>query len=240
MIGNHTRINSVRQGLAMILAATFLISGPAIAKDEQELPQTTVDGLNLTKQTKGRIVYVADDVDFTQYTKVLIVDCPVAFKKNWQRDYNRSERELSRQVRDADVTRIKETLSAEFKKVFTETMTENGLEVVTEPGPDVIILRPAIIDLDVSSPDVRSTGRSRSYAASAGSMTLYLELYDSVSSAILAKVLDAKSSNRNMPSMSYSNRVTNIAAADRMLKGWANEISGHFGAATKPEEEGSE
>ena len=78
MIGNHPRIESVRQGLAVILAATLLTSGLAIAEEKQELPQTTIDGLNLTKQTKSRIVYVADDVDFTQYTKVLIVDCAVA------------------------------------------------------------------------------------------------------------------------------------------------------------------
>lgn len=235
MIGKQQKARSFLQCIVMVLAATLAFSGAA-AKEKQELPQTTTDGLNLTKQTEQRIVYVADDVDFGAYTKVMIVDCAVAFAKNWQRDYNRTERDLSRQVKDHDVTRMKDTLSAEFKKVFTETMTENGIEVVTEAASDVIILRPAIVNLTVNAPDIQAAGRSRTYAASsdAGQMTLYLELYDSVSSAILAKVMDAQAMGRGTPTMSYANRVTNISAADHTLKDWANEIASHFGAATNP------
>jgi hypothetical protein len=207
-----------------------------VSAESKELPQTTTDGLSLATHTKHRIVYVADDVDFGTYNKVMIVDCAVAFANNWQRNYNRNERDLSRQVRDSDVTRIKNDLAAEFKKVFTATMTENGIEVVTEPASDVIILRPAIINLVVSAPDIQSSGMSRSFTGDAGQMTLYLELYDSVSSAILAKIMDAKDAGRQSPSMSYATRVSNIAAADRMLKSWANELAGHFGAVTKPEE----
>ena len=237
MIGNHRKLRSLLRGTTMILAATFLMSSAAMAAKDKEPPQTTTDGLTLTNNTKHRIVYVGDDVDFKQYTKVMIVDCAVAFAKNWQRDYNRSERDLSRQVRDSDVTRIKESVATEFKKIFTQSMIDNGVEVVTEAASDVLILRPAIINLVVSAPDLRSAGMSRSFTGDAGQMTLYLEIYDSVSSAILAKILDAKDAGRQSPSMSYATRVSNIAAADRMFKSWANELATHFGAVTKPEEE---
>lgn len=237
MIGNPTIFRSLAQGLATILTATLLISGVAIAANKDELPQTTVDGLTLTKQTKERVVYLADDVDFGSYTKVMIVDCAVSFAKNWQRDYNRQERDLSRQVRDQDVTRIKNNLAAEFKKVFTQTMTERGIEVVSEPASDVIILRPAIVNLVVNAPDVRSTSMSRTYVSSAGAMTLYLELYDSVSSAILAKVLDAQAARRNSGMGGSSNRVTNTKAADRILKSWANELADNFGVVKNPDAE---
>jgi len=249
MIGNRTGLRSALHGAIFILTATLLMTGVATAAKKEDPPQTTSEGLNLTTNTKHRLVYVADDVDFGRYTKVMIVDCAVAFAKNWQRDYNRNERDLSRKVKDTDVTRIKESLAAEFKKVFTQTMTDNGLEVVTEPATDVIVLRPAIINLVVSAPDIQSASRSRSYTADAGQMTLYLELYDGVSGAILAKLMDAKSDSRNAPMMMRQTRVNNIAAADRMLKGWATELAGHFGAVTKieeepaeeePEEEGSE
>jgi len=241
MIGHHSKFRTLLQGAATVLTATLLMSGVAIADDKaadkNELPQTTVDGLTLTKETKQRVVYLADDVDFGSYTKVIIVDCSVAFAKNWQRDYNRQERELSRQVRDADVTRIKNDLSAEFSKIFTQTMTERGVEVVSEPASDVIILRPAIFNLVVSAPNIRSTGMSRSYVASAGAMTLYLELYDSVSNSILAKVVDAQSARRNSAMGSHASSVSNIAAADRILKSWANELADNFGAVKNPDAE---
>jgi len=235
MIGNHSIFHFQLKGLAMVLVATLLMSGVAIAAEKEELPQTTTDGLKLTKQTKHRVVYLADDVDFGSYNKVMIVDCAVAFAKNWQRNYNRNERDLSRKVSDKDVTRIKNKVAEEFKKVFTQTMTDSGIEVVTEPASDVIILRPAIVNLVVNAPDLKSAGMSRSFTADAGQMTLYLELYDSVSSAILAKVMDAQNAGRRAPSMSYATSVTNIAAADRILKNWATELAGHFGAAKAPQ-----
>lgn len=227
---NHSRTRSLIRGVAITLTAALMTTGVAMAKDKDELPQRTTDGLNLEKQTKQRVVYVADDVDFTSYTKVMIVDCAVAFAKNWQRDYNRNERDLSRQVRDKDVTRMKNALAAEFNKVFTQTMVDHGVEVVTEPASDVIILRPAIVNLVVNAPDLNTPGITHTYVAGAGQMTLYLELYDSVSSSILAKVMDAKADRSSASMMSFSSRATNVAAADRMLKSWANEIASHFGA----------
>jgi hypothetical protein len=216
----------------MLLVATLITSGPAMADKKQEPPQTTTDGLKLAKSTKSRVVYLADGAEFDQYTKVLIVECAVAFKKNWQRDYNRNVIGTDGRVSDRDVTRIKDGLSAEFKEQFTKVMTENGHEVVTEPASDVLILRPAILNLVVNAPDVRSVSMTRVYVADPGEMTLYLELYDSVSSTKLALIMDAVDVGRVAPSMTYANRVTNIAAADRVLRDWAEELSGHLGEVT--------
>jgi hypothetical protein len=230
MIGQHSKFRSLFQGVTMILTATLLMSSPATAAEKAEPPQTTPEGLNLVTNTKTRLVYVADEVDFGIYDKVIIVDCAVAFAKNWQRDYNRNERELSRKVQDKDVTRIKESVAAEFKKVFIQTMIDGGIEVVTEPVDGALILRPAIINLVVSAPDLQSAGRSSTYTATAGQMTLYLEIYDSVSGARLAEVMDAQSAHRNAPTMTYASKASNIQAADRILKKWATELAGHFGA----------
>lgn len=47
-------------------------------------------------------------------------------------------------------------------------MTKNGHEVVTERGADVLILRPAIINLVVNAPDVARTSMSREYVSDPG------------------------------------------------------------------------
>jgi hypothetical protein len=230
MIGQHSKFRSLFQGVTMILTATLLMSSAATAAEKAEPPQTTTEGLKLVTNTKTRLSYVADDVDFGIYNKVYIVDCAVAFAKNWQRDYNRNVRELSSKVQDRDVERMKESLAARFKKVFTETMADSGVEVVTEIGDGVLVLRPAIINLVVNSPDLRTASRSRSYTANAGQMTLYLEVYDAVSGAKLAEVMDAAGARQNAPVVTHSNSATNIQAADRILKKWATELAGHFGA----------
>jgi hypothetical protein len=203
-------------------------SGVSVADDP---PQRTTDGLELVKQTKHRLVYMAPDADISQYTSVSILECFVAFKKNWQRDYNRSSVSLQRRVDDNDMDRIKKRLAAKFKEVFIEVLAEEGKhEVVDHVGPEVLVLRPAIVNLDVTSPDTGMTaGRSRSYNASAGQMTLYLEFYDSVTSTIIAKVMDSEADRGSSSSFMISSSVTNTAAAGRILRGWAEELAGHLG-----------
>ena len=46
------------------------------------------------------------------------------------------------------------------------TSLENaGYAITTEAGDDVLVLRPAIIDLDITAPDTRTPGRSRRVSA---------------------------------------------------------------------------
>lgn len=86
---------------------------------------------------------------------------------------------------------------------------------------DVLVLRPAIINLDITAPDTMSPGMTRTFTASAGEMTLYMEFFDSTTSAILGRVVDAEAS-RDLGGVQISNRVTNIAEADRILRKWAD------------------
>ena len=92
-----------------------------------------------------------------------------------------------------------------------------------EAGGDVLLVRPAIVNLDITAPDVSSPGRSYQFSESAGEMTLYLELYDSETSAIIAKAMDRKR-DRERGYMQWQTRVTNTQAAKRIMKSWASTL----------------
>ncbi len=205
------------------LALLLLTTSVSFASRKEKLPEVSPEGLKLVKDTKLAAVYMKEGADFSGYDKVTILDCYVAFKKNWQREKNR---EHFGSVSDRDVTRIKSELADEFKKVFSEELTKKGEEVVTTAASDVLLLRPAIVNLDITAPDTREPGISYTIAASAGQMTLYLELYDSVTSELLARVMDPEEMDA-FGFYAVSNEVTNRAAADRLLKKWA-DILGDF------------
>ena len=95
--------------------------------------------------------------------------------------------------------------------------------MATERAEDVLIVRPAIIDLNINAPDVMSSGMSQTYTTTAGSMTLYLELYDSETDDLLAKALDPKH-DRDSGYMQWQTSVSNRAAARRMMKPWAEAL----------------
>ena len=211
-----------------ILAAFIMVFSATAATAADEIPKTTQEGMQLIKQTKSRVVYTMPGATLDQYTKVGLLDCYVAFEKNWERDYN-SSASFGMRVSSDDMDKIKKALADEFRKVFTEELTKAGHEVVDHTGPDVLVVRPAIINLDVTAPDVRSATFSEVVVRSAGSMTLYMELFDSETSAIFARVIDAQGDRESFAQR--ANSVTNKAAADRILRDWARELAKHLGAA---------
>jgi hypothetical protein len=201
-------------------AAGLLLLTAVQAKDE--LPDVTSDGLARIDSKKVDAVYWQTGATLDAYTAVKILDTPVAFRKNWMRDHNSSStRSLDDRVRQSDMDRIKEQLAQAFKDEFTKTLEKAGYQVVEDVGENVLLLRPAIVNLDVAAPDLRnSTGMSRSYTADAGSMTLYLELYDSATSAKIGEIVDSQGA-MDTGQMRFSNSVTNKAEADRILRKWA-------------------
>jgi len=186
---------------------------------KEELPEVTEDGLQRVHDSKMAVVYAQPGANLAGYTGVILLDAQVAFKKNWERDQRTSS--MTGRLSSKDIEGIKTRLATEFNEVFGKTLTEGGYPVVTEAGDNVLLIRPAIINLDVNAPDKPTAGISRTYTSSAGEMTLYVELYDSVTGSLIAKALDRKADNNNGQFYTWSNSVTNKAAADRILKGWA-------------------
>jgi hypothetical protein len=148
------------------------------------------------------------------------MDAQVAFKRNWQRDTNQSK---PFHVTASDMTRIKADVAALFREIFTRELESAGFVLVTEQAPDTMIIRPAIVDLNISSPDTPRGGTTRNISESAGDMTLYLELRDSISGDLLAKALDFQFDRSNITPF-MMDRTRNGIAADRILTNWAQVL----------------
>ena len=209
--------------LLIALVATPVAS---FAKKKSEIPQTTVEGLVLIPDTKDiAFVWAEPGADLSQYKRIHLVEPEVAFKKNWKKDFNRSSANRLDTVTSSDMERIKKDVAALFMEVFTEELKAGGYTLTEERAEDVLLVTPAIIDLYVTAPDTRSSSRSKSYSTSAGSMTLYMKLYDSETDDLLAKALDP-TSDRDDGMMQWSTSVSNRAAARRMMKPWAEALRG--------------
>jgi hypothetical protein len=210
-------------GLVLVICSALALGAISDAAARESPPATSPEGLVLKKSEKNRIVYVKPGVTFNQYKRVAILDCLVEFEKDWQKDYNSSRRGLEGRVSEKDVERMKTGLATEFKKVFTdELQTHGGYQVVDTAAPDVLVLRPALLNVEVNAPDIMSAGINETVVRSAGQMTLFLELWDSSTNTLLARIMDAEADNDAFGKV--ANRVTNTQAADRILRDWAHEL----------------
>ncbi len=215
-------ISNIGVAASGILMALALMAPVAATADDHTNPES-IDGLVLVPDSKVEAAYVDPEADFGEYNKIMLLDCYVSFRKNWRRDQKRTGSMIS--VSSGDMERIKTGVADLFREVFSEELSkEGGYEIVDAAGEDVLLVRPAIIDLDIAAPDTSTPGRSSTYTASSGAATLYVELYDSVTGDILARAADRKVANRMGGYLSYTNRVTNTADARRMMRGWARAL----------------
>lgn len=196
--------------VALALAASFGVQSDA--------PEISFDGLHLQKNKHVAALYIKPEAEFDVYTRFMMLDTYVAFKKNWQRD----TRVAGRRVSNKDMEKIKTEAASLLREAFQEEMeADGGYPMVEQPAENVLLLRPAIIDLDITAPDIPVAGRVSNYVASSGAATLYLELYDSVSGEILARIVDRKAM-RDRGYMQWSTSVSNRADAKRLFKRWAD------------------
>ena len=168
---NPERNRRVPAAAALLLSSLLVAVAPATlaedkAKDKADTAQErTFDNLVAVEGAAVNMAFIDPDADFSVFKRVAILEPLVAFRSNWQRDQNRSR---SRNVSARDMERIKDDVATQFERVFAERLEAAGYEVVEVGGDDVLVLRPAIIDLDITAPDTRSAGRSRNFTASAG------------------------------------------------------------------------
>jgi len=223
---HNNRRTVVRASAALLFAGVLLMHAPALQAADQQWEQTSPDGLQLTRTLPYGAIYMKPGATFGQYKRLALLDCFVQFAKDWQRNYNQDEPDLEMQVSQGDMNRMKSELAAEFKRVFTqELQTDGGYEIVDIAAPDVLILRPAILNLVVNAPEIETAPvMSTTVVASAGQMTLYLELWDSVTNTLLARVIDTEADQGQGGFAEAGGSVENKAAADRILRNWADRL----------------
>ena len=216
----------LKKPLTALLLPALLVLGTVLATAEEKAEEPPLNPLNVdnlvpVEESAMHAAYIDPDADFSVFKRVAILEPYVAFRSNWQRDQNRSR---TNRVSARDMDRIKRDVATLFERVFTESLENGGYEVVTVAGDDVLVLRPAIIDLDITAPDTRSAGRTRTFSASAGAATIFIELVDSVTGDVIGRAADRQTARNAGSFVTHTNSVTNTADATRMMRRWSDRL----------------
>ena len=211
MIFNRLAVRTA--ALAVLIAGAAHI--PEVAAND--LPEVSYDGLLLNKNNKELIVYRDPDARLDAYSKFILIEPTIAFRKHWERD----TRVGGRRVPASEIERIKREGAELFMEVFSEELEKDDhYDRVTAPAADAVILRAAVLDLDIAAPDVSSTSRTRSYTTESMRGVLVLEVVDSETGDILVRAIDAKQI-RNAGRASLTTSASNRADARRAYREWA-------------------
>jgi hypothetical protein len=200
--------------LFTVAAATF-VAGTGARADQ---PPQTWDGLVLVPSKKIKLVYLAPGADFRAYTKVMLDPTEIAFDQKWLRNYNDSA-SFGNRLSGSDLKNAVTEGVKNASDIFAKAFTDGGYPVVTAPGPDVLRVRTAIMNIQVAAPDTLSqTGRVFSTSEAAGAATFVIEARDSDSGAVLGRAVDARLAGDD--GLLNRNSVTNWSDFRELAKTW--------------------
>ena len=203
-------------------AASLVAASQAAPAMAAKAAPATWEGLVRVASRRLDHVYLLPGADFREYKSVMLDPTELAFKKDWLRDYNSTTMGLSGRLSERDLQDVIAKAAKVASEILAEAYRDGGYPVVAEAGPDVLRVRTGVVNISVTAPEVRSGGRSRSYAGEAGFATLIIETRDSASGALLGRAVDGKVAGDN--SILLRNSVTNRGDFRTVMKRWA-EIS---------------
>lgn len=226
MTARHIRRRALH-GLAA--AAALLAVGIAVPAMAATPPQTSEDGLELKKSRNVDLLYVRPGATLAGYTKIMLDPVQVAFSKSWDpRDYGGRGG-----LTTTEVENIRSGIGALAGKTFVKVLGDGGYPEAKAADAGVLQLTVHILDLYVNAPDTMQAGRTRTYTADAGHMTLGIELRDAVTGTLMARALD-RSRSTNTGRFTWASGVSNRAEAEFMLTGWAKQLKDALDAAKAP------
>ncbi len=204
--------------LMLVLLSLLIVACTSAPPALQTGPdaERTFDGLVRVDNSRFRDAWADPEIDFSQYNKVMPGGARFEFRavsKTGGRTAlsrgNRSEFWIS----DANRDKLVDTVSGVFKEELSKAQ---GWDIVEEVGPDVLILRGAMLDI-VSFVPPEMIGRGEIYLSSIGEATLVVEGIDSMSGEVVFRAVDRRSTN----STGRASTVTTWSEVRRAARRWA-------------------
>lgn len=208
--------------LQVLATAALSLCLAACADMNTSDPVAAADGLVENPESKFREFYQKPGSDLTRFTTIKLEPCTATFKKDWMRHQNQNRVDLSNRVKQEDADKITSNLTTACDEKFLAALQKDpAFAVVQDAVASTLVLRPAIVELDVHAPDIRSASSRRTFTQSSGEMTLNLDFVDGASGTLIARVVDKR---RGMDAgyLERTTSVSNKADAGITLLRWGN------------------
>ena len=207
---------------AAFLTAAGCASGPP-AIDTSPDAEVTFDGLRSVVNTRADAAWARPDTDFSVYTKVMLQGAGIEYRPGGEAGRTTISRGRGGpyEVTESQKARLQNIVIEAFASELTES---DQYEVVQEPGPDVLLVRGALLDVVSYVPPEAIEPRTNVFLSQVGEATLVIELRDSITEAILARAVDRRAAESAGGMMTASNRVTNTAEVRRLANRWARQL----------------
>jgi hypothetical protein len=208
--------------LPLIAALSFGCASSTPTIDTGPDAVVTFDGLHRVTGSRVDEAWARPGLDLSGYSKIKLQGAGIEYRpggetgRTWRARTSGGPYEVTEKQKE----RLRTVLVEAFRE---ELSRSERFTLVDESGPDVLLIRGALLDV-VSYVPPEPIGRVDIYLSSVGEATLVLEIRDSITEAILVRAVDREAAEDISGMLQASNRVTNTAEVRRLAKRWASAL----------------
>ena len=178
--------------------------------------ETTPDGLIRVPARSVAGVYRAPEATFHQYRRIILEPPSISFVKDWEEKHPK--------IGASEIARIRTESVRLFREEVTREFTRRGsYKFADEPALDVLLVSPAIEDLDILAPEAGvSPGDSTYLTARPVTMKITGELRDALTGKLVARVITYHPPEQNpYNELRMADRIANAQEQRRVFAEWA-------------------
>jgi hypothetical protein len=198
-------------GAFVTICAGVMLAGCSAARRPEE---TSPDGLQRVPSRSNGGVFREPGWPFNQYKRFVLEPLTVTFVEDWERQHPEAS--------DKEIKRIRNEAAKLFREQFEKELIEKGkYGFATEPDPDVLIIAPAITELDIAAPETEDA-RKQSFAMRSISLRITGELRDAASGRLVGRVdMFSPSREYGTHELRPVNRTSNAHEVSQAIRQWA-------------------
>jgi hypothetical protein len=208
--------------LPIIATLSFGCASSAPTIDTGPDAVVTFDGLHKVKGSRADEAWARPGLDLSGYSKIKLQSAGIEYRPGGEkrRSWKARTGGETYEVTESQKERLRTILAEAFRDELSKS---DRFTLVKESGPDVLLIRGALLDV-VSYVPSEPVGRVDIFLRAVGEATLVLEIRDSITDAILVRAVDRKAAENIGGTLKKSTRVTNAAEVRRLAKRWASAL----------------
>lgn len=211
---------------ALLVACLAMAAGCSAPAPVIDAGAPTWDGMVPVRDSGLKEAWIKPDIDLSRYEKMVLLPVEVQFRAVRPAALSAVGRSQDREfpLRPVDQQRLVDVVTEVFRE---ELAKSQHLALVTDTGPDVLLIRTSLLDI-VSKVPPEEAGRSELFLDKVGEATLVLELQDAQSGEVLARAVDRRAADPVDANGTNVSRVTSVQAwteVRRVARRWASLVT---------------
>lgn len=170
------------------------------------------------------------DLNSVDLQKLYVEQPSISFRRHWVRD----QRRIHSLIDKKDIERVKTRYANALQEVLMDKLESTGHTLTTDPKLATLIIKSALVKLDINAPDFFDAVHVDKFVERAGRGTLRLEVVSTTNNQSVLQIEDRGLTR--LRDFRYAHRATSVSNLwdfKHLMSRWASDFASYLGTLSE-------